>query len=39
MENGIYILKALGYEIGKSLVEEDLIPEAIKIMEEAKSWS
>ncbi|CAM3836445.1 phosphoglycerate kinase [Arcobacter cloacae] len=29
-------LKALGYEIGKSLVEEDLIPEAIKIMEEAK---
>lgn len=29
-------LKALGHEIGKSLVEEDLIPEAIKIMEEAK---
>ena len=30
-------LKALGYEIGKSLVEEDLIPEATKIMEEAKT--
>ena len=29
-------LKALGYEIGNSLVEEDLIPEAVKIMEEAK---
>ena len=29
-------LKALGHEIGKSLVEEDLIPEAVKIMEEAK---
>ncbi|MDD2894807.1 MAG: phosphoglycerate kinase [Aliarcobacter sp.] len=29
-------LKALGHEIGKSLVEEDLIPEAIKIMDEAK---
>ena len=29
-------LKALGHEIGNSLVEEDLIPEAIKIMEEAK---
>ena len=29
-------LKALGHEIGKSLVEEDLIPEALKIMEEAK---
>jgi phosphoglycerate kinase len=29
-------LKALGYEIGKSLVEDDLIPEAIKIMDEAK---
>ncbi len=29
-------LKALGHEVGNSLVEEDLIPEAIKIMEEAK---
>ncbi len=29
-------LKALGHEIGKSLVEEDLIPEAMKIMEQAK---
>ncbi|MEA2050612.1 MAG: phosphoglycerate kinase [Campylobacterota bacterium] len=29
-------LKALGHEIGNSLVEEELIPEAIKIMEEAK---
>ena len=29
-------LKALGHEIGKSLVEEDLIEEAQKIMEEAK---
>ncbi|WP_428025224.1 phosphoglycerate kinase [Arcobacter sp.] len=29
-------LKALGLEVGKSLVEEDLIPEATKIMEEAK---
>lgn len=29
-------LKALGYEVGNSLVEEDLIPEAVKIMEEAK---
>ena len=29
-------LKALGHEIGKSLVEEDLIEEAKKIMEEAK---
>jgi phosphoglycerate kinase len=29
-------LKALGHEIGNSLVEEDLIPEAIKIMDEAK---
>jgi len=29
-------LKALGHEIGNSLVEEDLIPEAIKIMEEAE---
>ena len=29
-------LKALGHEIGNSLVEVDLIPEAIKIMEEAK---
>ena len=29
-------LKALGYEIGNSLVELDLVPEAIKIMEEAK---
>ncbi len=29
-------LKALGHEVGKSLVEEHLIPEAIKIMEEAK---
>jgi len=30
-------LKALGHEVGKSLVEDDLIPEAIKIMEEAKA--
>ena len=29
-------LKALGHEIGKSLVEEDLVPEALKIMQEAK---
>jgi len=29
-------LKALGHEVGKSLVEDDLIPEALKIMEEAK---
>ena len=29
-------LKALGHEIGNSLVEDDLIPEAKKIMEEAK---
>ncbi|GGD31231.1 phosphoglycerate kinase [Malaciobacter pacificus] len=29
-------LKALGHEIGNSLVEDDLIPEAIKIMDEAK---
>lgn len=29
-------LKALGMEVGNSLVEEDLIPEALKIMEEAK---
>lgn len=29
-------LKALGHEIGNSLVEEDLIPEALKIMEQAK---
>lgn len=29
-------LKALGHEIGNSLVEDDLIPEALKIMEEAK---
>ena len=29
-------LKALGYEVGNSLVEEELIPEALKIMEEAK---
>jgi len=29
-------LKALGHEVGNSLVEEDLIPEAIKIMDEAK---
>ena len=29
-------LKALGHEVGNSLVEEDLVPEAIKIMEEAK---
>ncbi|RLF02427.1 MAG: phosphoglycerate kinase, partial [Thermoprotei archaeon] len=29
-------LKALGHEIGNSLVEEDLLPEALKIMEEAK---
>ena len=30
-------LKALGHEIGNSLVEDDLIPEALKIMEEAKN--
>ncbi|PIF04657.1 MAG: phosphoglycerate kinase [Arcobacter sp.] len=29
-------LKALGYEIGNSLVEDELIPEALRIMEEAK---
>ncbi len=29
-------LKALGYEVGNSLVEDDLIPEAVKIMEQAK---
>ena len=29
-------LKALGHEVGKSLVEDDLIPEALKIMDEAK---
>ncbi|APW64630.1 phosphoglycerate kinase [Poseidonibacter parvus] len=29
-------LKALGHEVGNSLVEEDLIPEALRIMEEAK---
>lgn len=29
-------LKAQGHEIGNSLVEDDLIPEAIKIMDEAK---
>ena len=30
-------LKALGHEIGNSLVEDELIPEAIRIMEEAKT--
>lgn len=30
-------LKALGHEIGNSLVEDDLIPEALKIMDEAKT--
>jgi phosphoglycerate kinase len=30
-------LKALGHEVGKSLVEDDLIPEALKIMDEAKA--
>ena len=30
-------LKALGHEIGNSLVEEELVPEALKIMEEAKA--
>ncbi len=30
-------LKALGLEVGKSLVEEHLIPEATKIMEQAKA--
>ena len=30
-------LKALGNDVGNSLVEDDLIPEAIKIMDEAKS--
>lgn len=29
-------LKAMGYDIGNSLVEDDLIPEALNIMEEAK---
>ncbi len=29
-------LKAIGYEVGKSLVEDDLIDEALKIMAEAK---
>ncbi|MEA3497450.1 MAG: phosphoglycerate kinase [Campylobacterota bacterium] len=29
-------LKALGHEVGNSLVEEDLIPEALKIMDEAR---
>ena len=29
-------LKAQGYEVGQSLVEDDLIPEAIKILDEAK---
>ncbi len=29
-------LKALGHEVGKSLVEDDLVPEAIKIMDQAK---
>jgi phosphoglycerate kinase len=29
-------LKALGHEVGNSLVEDELIPEATKIMEEAK---
>jgi phosphoglycerate kinase len=29
-------LKALGYEVGKSLCEDDLVPEALKIMAEAK---
>ena len=29
-------LKAQGYDIGNSLVEDDLIPEALKVMEEAK---
>ena len=30
-------LKALGYEVGNSLVEDELIPEALKIMDEAKT--
>ena len=29
-------LKALGYDVGNSLVEDELIPEAIKIMKEAR---
>jgi phosphoglycerate kinase len=29
-------LKALGYNVGNSIVEDDLIPEALKIMEKAK---
>ncbi len=29
-------LKAQGYDIGNSLVEDDLIPEALKVMDEAK---
>ena len=29
-------LKALGHEVGNSLVEEELVPEALKIMQEAK---
>ena len=30
-------LKALGHEIGNSLVEDELIPEALRIMDEAKT--
>ncbi len=30
-------LKALGHEVGNSLVEDELIPEALKIMKEAKT--
>ena len=29
-------LKALGYEVGKSLVEDDLIPKALEVMKHAK---
>jgi phosphoglycerate kinase len=30
-------LKAMGYDVGKSLVEDELIPDALNIMEKAKS--
>jgi len=30
------VLRALGHEIGNSLVEDELIPEALKIMDDAK---
>jgi len=31
-------LKALGYEVGQSIVEDDLIGKALQVMETAKSW-